>query len=530
MADNVQAQIDRAYQLITNGQDTEALQILRPIVQDDPENAEAHWLIANADPDIGNVYDALTNVVRLDPSNNDAREQLDQIKASYPELFGNTRTDYATDFDALFAPAPNAAGAVAPSSAVPAPVGNDFSNDFSDFGPGDMGSLDDFTFGDSGGSAVPAAALPPSGSDEFADLFADQPPVSVNVNTTVYESPSIDAMDALVSEIRTTRQTQSMQQIEIDPIPENSLFGDADAEAIDALTNTYTAPAAGKDNYSLDDMFNETPGQPSATDDFDAMFNDVPAAASAPAAASTDLDAMFANAGVDAASSTDPLVMPTPAFAQQESKRSSRQSAAVSAAAPAVTPAPPGRSKRDPKRESGVFAAADLTVPDPMQAELDFNRRRRSPLPRILIALLLLVVLVGAGVYVAQNYLIPGQNTSPATPVASGGTTGTYDIAALMQRLNTLSINPTVSIANSALTVEACSKSGYALKNTLYQTLDIVADEVIGSAYPVDSTSLVVTDCTSGNILYRAAAPTSALRSYIDTQKADPRAYRAAWK
>lgn len=521
MADNTQAQIDRAYQLITDGQEAEALRILRPVVDTDPDNAEAHWLIANADPELGNVYEALTNVVRLDPSNNDAREQLDTLKASYPELFGNTQDDAASDFDALFAPAPT----------IPANI-----NTPAESSAGSFDTSFDF-------------------DDSFDSFAADPAPqVDPNVRTTNFDVRDMDSMDELVAGIKKTRETQSMQQVQIDPVPQADLFGDADA--IDALTNTYTAPAAtGKDTYSIDDLFNDnsaasvdttvTPSGAVSSDEIDALFADRPAT---PAATSDDLDAMFADAGSSATTSanTDPLVMPTPGFAQRESKRASRQVAQAGSTpitGSVLDPVEQGRGRnregrRDRKRESAVFAAADMSTlspPDPLEPELRFNQRRRSGLPRAILALLILVLLVGGGVLFVQNILPGLQPSQQGTPNAAStldpNATGIgYDILVLNQQLEGLGIQPTISIENAALNVTACSKPGYDLKDKVFDTLDVIADETVKANYPVNSASLVVNDCTSGKLLYRAAAPLDALRSYVETSKADPRAYRAAWR
>ncbi|MCI0709869.1 MAG: hypothetical protein L0154_06870 [Chloroflexi bacterium] len=77
-------QLDRAYQLIQEDRDEEALDILRPIVIHDPDNAAAWWLISYATDDPKEARLGLINTLKNDPDHQHAREMLDQLNAMDP--------------------------------------------------------------------------------------------------------------------------------------------------------------------------------------------------------------------------------------------------------------------------------------------------------------------------------------------------------------------------------------------------------------------------------------------------------------
>jgi hypothetical protein len=77
-------QLDRAYELIQEDRDDEALAILRPIVIDDPDNAAAWWLVSYATDDPKEARLGLINTLKNDPDHQHAREMLDQLNAMDP--------------------------------------------------------------------------------------------------------------------------------------------------------------------------------------------------------------------------------------------------------------------------------------------------------------------------------------------------------------------------------------------------------------------------------------------------------------
>jgi hypothetical protein len=83
-----QDELKRAYNFIKHDQTDEAQAILRPILAQEPENVHAWWLLAHALTDPGEIRDALTNVITLDPNYSNAgkaRELLAQLDEHYPK-------------------------------------------------------------------------------------------------------------------------------------------------------------------------------------------------------------------------------------------------------------------------------------------------------------------------------------------------------------------------------------------------------------------------------------------------------------
>jgi hypothetical protein len=60
-----ESQLERAYQLIKEGREQDALDIIEPILSDDPNNADAWWLLANATEDLPSKQHALEEVLRI---------------------------------------------------------------------------------------------------------------------------------------------------------------------------------------------------------------------------------------------------------------------------------------------------------------------------------------------------------------------------------------------------------------------------------------------------------------------------------
>ncbi len=80
-------ELRRAYTLIKQEQIDEALSILRPIVQAEPENVDAWWLLANAAVEPDEAREALLMVLRIDPDYANApkaREMLGKLNEQFP--------------------------------------------------------------------------------------------------------------------------------------------------------------------------------------------------------------------------------------------------------------------------------------------------------------------------------------------------------------------------------------------------------------------------------------------------------------
>ena len=125
MASGTRKQLEQAYSLIQQEDLDGALTILRPIVTVQPDNAEAWWLIANAVSEPVDAYEALDNVVRLNPANKEAKEQLDNLLEQFPDVAAHaapTMSMDATDsmdsfsVDELLGDSPTAGSAAAPAA------------------------------------------------------------------------------------------------------------------------------------------------------------------------------------------------------------------------------------------------------------------------------------------------------------------------------------------------------------------------------------------------------------------------------
>jgi hypothetical protein len=74
-------QLRQVYDLLADGRQEEALIMLQPIVEAQPENADAWWLMANAEVNRARAIDALENVLRLRPDHPHARTMLAQLQS-----------------------------------------------------------------------------------------------------------------------------------------------------------------------------------------------------------------------------------------------------------------------------------------------------------------------------------------------------------------------------------------------------------------------------------------------------------------
>ncbi|MBO9309971.1 MAG: tetratricopeptide repeat protein [Chloroflexi bacterium] len=113
MADETREQLKQAYAYIQEERLDEAIAILRRVLRDNPDNADAWWLMANAVSEPADAAEALSNVLRLRPDYAEAREAYDQLIAEYPALAPEQPTEPAFDMsdfdiDDLLAQSPDA--------------------------------------------------------------------------------------------------------------------------------------------------------------------------------------------------------------------------------------------------------------------------------------------------------------------------------------------------------------------------------------------------------------------------------------
>lgn len=81
---NTQEQLKQAFEMIQREQIDEAVGILRPITEAEPENADAWWLLANASSEPRDARRALVNALKINPAYPKARALLDQLNELYP--------------------------------------------------------------------------------------------------------------------------------------------------------------------------------------------------------------------------------------------------------------------------------------------------------------------------------------------------------------------------------------------------------------------------------------------------------------
>ncbi len=84
MADSMRQQLQQAYQYIKDKKFFEARAILLPLVQQDRENVDAWWMLANAQTDPTASRDALQIVLKLKPDHANAKAMLDRINEKFP--------------------------------------------------------------------------------------------------------------------------------------------------------------------------------------------------------------------------------------------------------------------------------------------------------------------------------------------------------------------------------------------------------------------------------------------------------------
>ncbi len=101
-------QLRKAYQLVQQDRIKEAQQILRPILDAEPDNVQAWWILANAVETPTEARAALEKVLELDPhfsKAEKAREMLKQLNEQFPEEAEATAADasiFSEDLDNLF--------------------------------------------------------------------------------------------------------------------------------------------------------------------------------------------------------------------------------------------------------------------------------------------------------------------------------------------------------------------------------------------------------------------------------------------
>lgn len=81
---NTKQRLGEAFELIKQQREEDAVRILKPITEEEPENVDAWWLLANASTEPREARRALVNVLRIKPDYPKARLSLDKLNEMYP--------------------------------------------------------------------------------------------------------------------------------------------------------------------------------------------------------------------------------------------------------------------------------------------------------------------------------------------------------------------------------------------------------------------------------------------------------------
>jgi hypothetical protein len=89
MSDAPDQALSQAFQLVEDGKNEEAIAILQPLLDRDPDNADAWWILSYAVSDPQKARNALNQVLRIDRNYPGARDMLAQLDEKFP-VFGET--------------------------------------------------------------------------------------------------------------------------------------------------------------------------------------------------------------------------------------------------------------------------------------------------------------------------------------------------------------------------------------------------------------------------------------------------------
>ncbi len=470
MANETRNQLKQAYAYIEQERLDEALMILRRVLSDDPDNADAWWLMANAVSEPADAAEALSNVLRLRPNHTEAREAYDQLIAEYPDLAPSQTTEVAFDvsdfnIDDLLAQAP-----AAPPSARPARTEEDF-----------------------GATAWSMAETDATKSDLDLDaLFGGK--ASIDVPVTPTEEEDLTA-----------------------------IFG-ASIEPAPAATSVpfESAPEWTPDFEDFSPPEEPLPDLAEPTEELEALFGapSQPQSATEPsqstAALEADLDAIFSG---------------EPAFVgqidQQEEKQRGRRGRRKKEQQPttfaeayeepeaAAAPTQPVAAEPERERRKPQRLAPEEPAYDPYAAERRANKR--SPIWAILSLMVVVAIVVGLMLAVLSS-LAPDPVAQALRDAQQRLTERGFAQAAADRQADTFRLS-------------VCGDVGRGLQSRVYEAMELVADHVAAAGEAIKTVQLTVTDCADATvILYRATAPAEAVRRYLEGGRLDVRAYRASWQ
>ncbi|MCC7209428.1 MAG: hypothetical protein IT323_19115, partial [Anaerolineae bacterium] len=485
MADSIQNQLDRAFNLIQQEKLPEAVGLLRQVLAAQPNNADAWWLMANAVTEPEAAFDALSNVLRLNPLHEEAREAYDQLVAEYPQFVAPTSPDefspdVPVDIDDLL----RRTGPLDQRRNDPLSRpqdGIDVSSAYLDeiweqrqtagaseaTGNADLDAL----FGGGEMRNVPAT---PTEEEDLTALFSGRAPASVDDGL---REEDLDADGGFTEEdfgLDTTEE--DLEKFFKPDIP--------DEEEIAAEVET---PA--------------TVAEPEVEEDLEKFF--------APA---DDATASTEPARVEAMDETAAVTAPRPLFDPFAEREPGFVEEATGGEAAPAEPKP--RRERRPRTETAPVVVTGPLGPEDLERPVN---RRRNPLPRLILLVAAVAIVVGVA------YLLLMQNQ----PVTAPGPAAADALAADLRDAGYQ--EPSSVIENGVFQVKFCALPGPDLQAKAYEAMSKIAARAAEVRDQVQNAQIEVKTCGADQVLYRASAPISALTSFVDSA-GDARTFRASWQ
>ena len=157
MFDQTRPQLEQAYGYLKEGKRDQARALLEPIINAEPDNVDAWWLMAMTVTTPTEKLNALQNVLRIKPDHANARRVLDGLEAQMP-AFGMEEDPFATPGPT--APFGTPASPASPVSYVP-PAGSQIGESDDPFAlPPAMTTQPASVSGQRVGGNLPAQAMP----------------------------------------------------------------------------------------------------------------------------------------------------------------------------------------------------------------------------------------------------------------------------------------------------------------------------------------------------------------------------------
>jgi hypothetical protein len=531
---DINQQLTHIHNLIQQDRVDEAINLLNPIIQQNPDSVDAWWLMANAVETPEDARYALNNVLRLDPNHQEASEMMIQLNELYPpgtnEMVGGGYdfgviqdeqpiggADEAFDFDSLEEDE------------------DDF--DMSAFDSEDFGgdSFDDASFGD---DAFDAGAFGAEPADAGGDIFAESDSFDIDsvVGDDEEEYDEFDDFGGIFDEEPDEEELAVSEEASADDAASGDFDLDSvlgsfpdEEEPVAEPEPAATAETLEFEDDDLDDLdaffdeeeeaggFEEAPAQPATPQEQDFDFDDFGGFSDEPEEDEFEFDGMEAEtvAGIaDAVEEDDDFGFDDFDFDEE-----------------AEAEAPSGDEMPD----------FDLDLEEEEEIQVEEKRSRRP----LLLFLLLLVAVIAIGALVVL--VLPGltgpaptqtPQPTPTTEPALANLRENYadqlaDAAGELSALDyaeTPNVFYEMSDMGPAMMASSCMASGPNLGATVRESILVLSEKAaeIGTN-EIEAIGLTVSNCERDDVLYAVLAPASGAVDLVngDTTLAD---FQKSWQ